>query len=204
MPIYCDESGGVGRGVMTLAAISIDEAAADAMLLSFRDATGLTGELKGSRIDMPERAIFYDLLAKTAAPVVVSIAISALTPAKGADRGAHDIAIYAQLLDDAIAALIGGNLGCVSVIMDAGRYDDKILGKVRSDIAALIGPWNAAQLVESHRLAGLQIADVIANSFFNRAFVTERQPQFAAMLQPFLDNGQISMRLLHHDADEAG
>ena len=90
MPIYCDESGGVGRGVMTLAAISIDEAAADAMLLSFRDATGLTGELKGSRIDMPERAIFYDLLAKTGAPVIVSIAISALTPAKGADRGAHE------------------------------------------------------------------------------------------------------------------
>ncbi len=32
MPIYCDESGGVGRGVMTLAAIAITDDAATAVL----------------------------------------------------------------------------------------------------------------------------------------------------------------------------
>ncbi len=196
MPIYCDESGGVGRGVMTLAAVLIDEAAAEEVLLQFREVTGLTSELKGSRIDLAERALVFELLAKTSAQIIVSIAISALRPAQGADRGTHDVGIYAQLMNDAIGALLTGNGECTNVIMDAGRYDEGILGKVRSDVAALIGPWNVAHMVESHRMAGLQIADVIANSFFNRAFVTERQPRLAEIVQPFLDSGQIKLQLL--------
>ena len=199
MPIYCDESGGIGRGVMTLAAVLMDADAAENLLLQFRKTTGLVGELKGSRIDLPERAMVFDLLAKTPAQVAVSIAISALKPVQGEDRGKHDADIYAQLMDDAVGAMLPGGGACTSVIMDAGRYDDKILGKVRSDIAALIGPWNGAQMVESHILAGLQIADVIANSFFNRAFVTDRQPRFTEIVQPFLDSGQIRLRLLASD-----
>ncbi|MEY4869134.1 MAG: hypothetical protein RIS11_328, partial [Pseudomonadota bacterium] len=31
MPIYCDESGGVGRGVMTLAGVDIDADSAEAL-----------------------------------------------------------------------------------------------------------------------------------------------------------------------------
>lgn len=199
MPIYCDESGGVGRGVMTLAAVCIDETAAENLLLQFRKSTGLTGELKGSRIDLPNRALFFELLAKTSAHFAVSIAISALKPEAGTDRGDHDVDIYGQLMNDAIGSVLMGIGDCASVIMDAGRYDEKILGAVRSDIAALIGPWNAAHMVESHRMAGLQIADVIANSFFNRAFVTERQPRLAEIVQPFLDSGQIKLQLLTGD-----
>jgi hypothetical protein len=36
MTIYCDESGGVGRGVMTLAAVQIEPQDADALLARFR------------------------------------------------------------------------------------------------------------------------------------------------------------------------
>jgi hypothetical protein len=43
MPIYCDESGGVGRGVMTLAAISVEDDDADAVVARFREITGLAG-----------------------------------------------------------------------------------------------------------------------------------------------------------------
>jgi Protein of unknown function (DUF3800) len=181
---------------MTLAAVLMDESGAEDLLLQFRKATGLTGELKGSRIDLPERALVFELLAKTSAQVVVSIAISALKPAQGTDRGAHDVEIYGQLMNDAIGAVMKGNGDCTKVIMDTGRYDEKILATVRSDIAMLIGPWNAAHMAESHRMAGLQIADVIANSFFNRAFVTERQARLAEIVQPFLDSGQITLRLL--------
>ena len=63
MPIYCDESGGVGRGVMTLAAIYVDEDKAEAILQRYRDCTGLKGELKGSRIDLPERAFVMEMIA---------------------------------------------------------------------------------------------------------------------------------------------
>lgn len=196
MPIYCDESGGIGRGVMTLAAVLIDETEADGILLQYRNLTGLTGELKGSRIDLNDRAMFFELLAASAAKTEVGIAISVLKPEPGEDRGTHDIDIYAQLMNDTVGKLLPGGGACTSVVMDTGRYGDEILGKIRSEIAALIGPWNGAHMVESHRMAGLQIADVIANTFFNRALVTERQGRMAAIVQPFLDSGQIILKLL--------
>jgi hypothetical protein len=42
---------------------------------------------------------------------------------------------------------------------------------------------------------------VIANSFFNRALVNDRQGRMAAVVQPFLDSGQIVMRILSDDAE---
>ena len=41
MPIYCDESGGVGRGVMTLAAILIGDEDATSVLHRFREMVSL-------------------------------------------------------------------------------------------------------------------------------------------------------------------
>ena len=196
MPIYCDESGGVGRGVMTLAAVLIEDEKAEALLSRFREVTGLTSELKGSRIDLAERALFFELFAKSGGQAVVGIALSALRPETGEDRGDHDIEIYAQLMNETIGTILPQSGACASVIMDTGRYAEATLLLVRSDIAALIGPWNGATMVESHTLPGLQIADVIANSFFNRALVTERQGRMAAIVQPMLDNRQIKLHVL--------
>ncbi len=196
MPIYCDESGGVSRGVMTLAALFIDEDAAEAVLSRFRDVTGLRGELKGSRIDLAERALVVELLEKTDATATVSIALSATESKKGMDRGSHDINVYAALMDDAVSALLPSTGGCSSVVMDDGRYGEKVLEYVRREIAAIAGPWNTSQLVESDKLAGLQLADVLANSFYNRARVSGKQSRVAAIVQPMLDAGRIEMRIL--------
>jgi hypothetical protein len=200
MPIYCDESGGVGRGVMTLAAVETTTEAADALLSRFRAVTGYLGELKGSRIELAERALFFELFKDSGGIASVGIAISALKPEGQGDRGDHDIAVYAALLDDVVGAMLPDVPGCDSVIIDDGRYGPDTLAKIRDDIGRLVGPCGIAQLELSHRLAGLQIADVIANSFFNRALVNDRQGRFAAIVAPLLDNGQIKMRLLAGDA----
>lgn len=200
MPIYCDESGGVGRGVMTLAAISIDVETADAVISRFRDITGSLGELKGSRIDLAERGLLFELLGRKNWAATVGIAISALTPESGQDRGAHDTEIYARLLNDTVTDLIDGAQDCVQVIIDDGRYGAETLALIRNDIADLIGSCSTASLGLSHRLSGLQIADVIANTFFNRAMVTERQGRMAAIVAPFLESGRIKLRLLSRDA----
>ena len=50
---------------MTLAAVSMTPEAAGNLLAEFRLATGLTSELKGSRITLRERALFFDLFAGT-------------------------------------------------------------------------------------------------------------------------------------------
>lgn len=201
MPIYCDESGGVGRGVMTLAALSIEAEAAEHILNRFREVTGLSSELKGSRIDLAERALLFEILASTDWSATIGIAISALTPEQGTDRGDHDIAVYAALLEDVIGAMLPTTSGCASVVIDDGRYGPDTLALIRNDIAAVVGPCGSAHLELSHRLPGLQIADVIANTFFNRAMVTERQARMAAIVAPFLESGTIKLRLLSRHAE---
>lgn len=207
MPIYCDESGGIGRGVMTLAAVSVEAAAADTVIAQFRRMTGLTGELKGSRIDLTERAQVFELLKQQAWTASVGVAISALKPDPGEDRGDHDIAVYAELLNDVIGLMVTGVGDCAQVVIDDGRYGPATLALVRQDIAKLVEPFGLVRLELSHREAGLQIADVIANSFFNRALVSARQSHMAAIVAPFLESGQIVLRVLAGDAqsqDENG
>jgi Protein of unknown function (DUF3800) len=197
MTIYCDESGGIGRGVMTLAALSIGTEAADDILARFQDATGLVGELKGSRIDLEERALLFKLLEPADWHATVGIAISALKPDPGEDRGDHDIEIYSALLDDVIASMLGSQgAACSDVVIDDGRYGEATLALVRNAVGRLVGPLGTASLAMSHTLAGLQLADVIANSFFNRALVTSRQARLAAIVARYLDTGQIQLRLL--------
>jgi len=186
----------VGRGVMTLAALDIEENAAEAILQRFRDTTGLRGELKGSRIDLAERAFVIEMLARSGARAVISLALSATEAEKGEDRGHHDIAVYASLVDDAVGELLSTSDACSGVVMDTGRYSAAVLEKIRQEIAELAGPWNVTQLEDSDRLAGLQLADVIANSFFNRARVSGKQARIAAILQPCLESGQFQMRIL--------
>jgi Protein of unknown function (DUF3800) len=201
MPIYCDESGGVGRGVMTLAALSIEAAAADHVLTGFRSANGLLGELKGSRIDLSERALLFQLLEQQQWTATIGVAISALKPEPGKDRGDHDIEIYAELLNDVVGAMLPNIDGCAQVIIDDGRYGPATLNLVYQGIAKLVGPCGLARLELSHRASGLQIADVIANSFFNRALVSERQGRMAAIVAPFLESGKIKLRILSRDPE---
>ena len=200
MPIYCDESGGVGRGVMILAAVNIQPDAADSLLSRFRATTGYLSELKGSRIDLVRRNLFFGLFTELDATATVGIAISALKPEPDEDRGDHDIVTYAALLNDVIGAMLPCVMDCESVIIDDGRYGPETLSKVRDDIGRLVGPCGTARLELSHRLAGLQIADVIANSFFNRALVNDRQGRMAAVVAPLLENGRLKMRVLPNNA----
>jgi hypothetical protein len=195
--IYCDESGGVGRGVMTLAAVSIEAEVATHLVSQYRAETGLTSELKGSRIDLDERRFFLKLVQDAGVRATIGLAITALKPAPNQDRGDHDKLVYGALLDDVIGALLPETGGCAQVIFDDGRYDPATLGEIRADVAALLGGMGTARMALSHHLDGLQIADVIANSFFNRALVNDRQPDFIEQLAPFLDSGQFRMRILN-------
>ena len=200
MYIYCDESGGVGRGVMTLAAVSIEPDTAEAMLLRFRSMTGLKNELKGSRIDLAERALFFELFKDSGARATVGVAISAAQPGPGEDRGDHDRNVYSALLSDVIGALIPESGGCLGVVIDDGRYDANTLAVINDDISRLVSPLGLASLELSHVLPGLQIADVVANTFFNRALVSERQSRMAAIVAPLLQNRQIRLRILDRAA----
>lgn len=196
MHIYCDESGGIGRGVMTLAAVAIEPDAAASLLTQAKDHLRVTGELKGSRINLAQRRKFFDIFGQSDATAMVGIAISALRRAPTEDRGDHDRNVYTALLEDVIGALLPNAGTCPNIVFDDGRYGPDALSHIRTKLGEDVGPFGTVTLELSHMSAGLQIADVIANSFFNRALVSERQSEMAATVAPFLESGKIRMRIL--------
>ena len=191
MALYCDESGGVSAGAMTFAAVAIEPEAAEAVLLRYRAISGLRGELKGSRISPIERGLVFEILAQHPARAWVDVADQAtLAPVKA--DGASDLSVYSRLLDAAIGAWLPGTGGiCADIVIDQGRYDPRILDNVRSEVQSLLGNWGKASLADSRRCAGIQIADVIANSLFNLAIASVRARRIRAIVQPWIDSARL-------------
>lgn len=185
---------------MTLAGIAVEPEAADTLLARFRAHTGLQRELKGSRIGMGERKLFFELFAEAGAKATVGIAISAVKPDPGADRGDHDRDVYTALLEDVIGTMLPESGGCLGIVIDDGRYDPATLSSIRQDISSLVAPLGVASLDLSHHQAGLQIADVVANTFFNRALPSERQGRLHGLVEPLLEGGRIRLRVLDRAA----
>ena len=176
---------------MTFAAVAVAPDAADATVARFRAITGLRGELKGSRITPVERGLLFEILAQHDAQAWVAVADAAQL-AQALAAAVSDRALYSKLLDTAVAAWLPTTGGeCADIIIDEGRYDPRILDEVRLDIQALLGQWGKASLADSRRCAGIQIADVIANSLFNLTIASVRARRIHAIVQPWLDNRRL-------------
>ena len=137
MTIYCDESGGLNAGAMTFSAVMLTAEAAADIHARFRSVTGLRGELKGSRISLVERAWLLELFDRAGGRAWVAVAKRAdlVPPANG--KPPSDLALYAALLDLAIGRWLPETGGvCTDVVIDDGRYDPDILGRVRAEIQA--------------------------------------------------------------------
>ena len=194
MPIYCDESGGIGTGAMTFAAVHMDAVDADALLHRFRQITGLRGELKGSRIDLTERGLIAELFEKHRGFAHVAVIRRAGIGMLTAQSGSLDLDVYAHLLDSAVDEVLPRTGGCAEVVIDDGRYDPVILSRVRRSVAESLGQWGSARLSESHLSAGVQIADVVANSCFNIVLESDRAERIRRIWQPLFDAGRVVMR----------
>ncbi len=198
MPLYCDESGGIGTGAMTFAVVHMDGGDADAVLHRYRQITGLRGEMKGSRMDLVERGLLAELFAKYRGFAHVAVIRRAGVGPETATSRTKDLDIYAQLLDAAIAEVLPRTGGCAEVVIDDGRYDPIILARVRQAVAQSLGQWGSARLSDSHLSAGVQIADVIANSAYNIAMDSvdshdSRADRIRAIWQPLFDAGRVVM-----------
>jgi hypothetical protein len=193
MPIYCDESGGLNAGVMTFATVQIDADAAKNVLDTFREATGLRGEMKGSRISIAERGLAIELIMQHGGQAWIAEARTA-TLGKYAASGAliEDIHLYAKLLQTAIRQwmlqVVGG---CLDVVIDEGRYDARLMGIIEADIQTYLGQWGKTSQANSARSDGVQIADVVANCFFNLGIGSARATGIHAILAPHLANQRL-------------
>lgn len=192
MPVvYCDESGGVGAGVMTIAAVRIDADAADALVDRMHAVLGFRGEFKGSRINTAERAFFVEAFIRFGGRATVAVAHMADLRDSGDGTTPADVDIYAHLLDVAVEAALHDSPDCKAVYIDDGRYDAAINNRLRANVAADLGACGRAELHDSRRSAGIQIADVIANSFYQLGIGSPRAPRIEQLIAPFLSTGAL-------------
>ena len=200
MPVYVDESGGVSAGAMTMAGVEISEDNADRLLHRFRAVTGLRGELKGSRIDLVQRALFFELLERFngRARILVASPVTLQSPGHFSDFD-----VYVGLLKQLVEDWLPETGGCASFIVDEGRYSALVLEQVRLDITALLANCGAARMENSARTPGIQIADVIANSYYNLAIHSGRSHRIAAIVEPFVQAHILRSRPLTHVESQA-
>jgi hypothetical protein len=191
MPIYCDESGGVSAGVMTLAAVHISEANSHSLLGRYKAVTGLHGELKGSRIDFTERGLFYELFDRFDAKAIVATIDMRANGAPSVIPPERDYAVYAALMSKAVGAHLLELEENSSVIMDQGRYDPRTLGLVRDGVHQMLdgrsgsSSENSAHFADSRRCPGVQVADVVANTFYNAMIGGHRGTRMETIVEPF-------------------
>lgn len=193
MPVYCDESGGISTGAMTFAGVMIEAEAADALVQRFKAVTGARGEMKGSRISLSERGLFFELLERFGGRAIVAQALRNGFQPQEKNR---DLMTYAALLEDVVGAWLPQMGGCAEVVIDDGRYDPATLALVRADIAALLGTCGRARLEDSRRSSGIQIADVISNSAYNLAIASPRADRIQRIVEPFVATGILSVRTM--------
>lgn len=201
MPIYIDESGGLSAGAMTMAGVEIAEEDADRLLRRFKAVTGLRGELKGSRIDLVQRALFFELLERFHGRGRICVLQTELL-GNAADRPT-DFEAYVALMRQLVSDWLPETGGCASFIVDEGRYSALVLEEVRLDIAAMLANFGTARMENSARCPGIQIADVIANSYFNLAIQSGRSHRIAAIVEPFVQSHILRSRPLAHGAQAA-
>lgn len=190
MSIYVDESGGLSAGAMIMAGVEIEAAAAEQLLQRFRAVTGLHGELKGSRIDLVERALFFELLDRFGGQARVCVALER----KGAPgQRPHDFDLYVALLTQLVDDWLPEAADCTGFVIDGGRYDALVLESVRRDIAHLLDTCGSATMVDSRRSPGVQIADVVANSVYNIATQSGRAERIQRIVDPFQASGLLKI-----------
>ena len=181
---------------MCFAAIDLPPKGAAALLDRYRDVSGLRGELKGSRIGLTERALFFELFHRFQGRAWVSV-VRRDQLAKPGGTLPEDIHVYQRLLEMVLAKWRADMLGQSAenspqeIIIDAGRYDADLLGQVQRDIQRDLGAWGRITVADSRRSEGIQIADVVANSIYNLATASNRAGSIRTILAPFIDDQTV-------------
>ncbi len=166
------------------------------LLHRFRAVTGLRGELKGSRIDLVQRALFFELLERFHGRARVCVVKSQLL-GNGADRPTDFeayVALMKQLVEDWLPKSAVARASSPTKAVTA-RW---CVEQVRLDIVAMLASFGTARMEDSSRCPGIQIADVIANSYYNLAIQSGRSHRIAAIVEPFVLSHVLRSKPLSH------
>lgn len=171
MHVFCDESGGTGRDdslFLTAAApLSADEAAR--VMKKFRKATGMRGEIKGSRLTFKQRNLFFDLLnSSTDAPIGVAYCDGHSPLGNWALGSIKEQDLWAELLIESVLLIGKGNFITVSADRRYhGSQAHRLRDHIGTSIANIVGANRVqVQFVDSENSNGIQIADIVANTVY--------------------------------------
>lgn len=176
MHLYCDESGGTDGELFCVSALRLDAREAERALRSFRKSTGRTGEVKGHGLDGEERRLLLDLTFR--APGTAAVVMCDSRTALGgwaAKTLAPEASLRYELLTEACTVALAGAppWACQGVIIDGGRYQEKVLREERQRLEGALRTRGLLTVAPHPRLithtaseahAGLQLTDVVANT----------------------------------------
>lgn len=171
MHVFCDESGGVGKDdeVFLAAAVPLTAGEATRIMKTFRKATGLRGEVKGSKLHSPQRRLFFDIIGKSAAPAMSLVYCSRSNPIGSwafASMTEHEL--WSDLISESIIQL--GRGSAINASVDR-RYHGTQARQAQSSIVAAVTCATRAnqvsvQFTDSQASDGIQVADIVANTFY--------------------------------------
>jgi len=200
--VFCDESGGSDPAstAFLVAAAAISTADATRLVKSFRKATGFAGEVKGNKLTRAQRGAFLGLLARQADAASVVVACSRGNPVGGwAMSALPEAELYGHMLAEACLALPGLSLARhIAITLDRLRYTKARAELVRAGVAQTIAARHPAAGVgitfgDSAELAGLQVADVVANAAYQVIAPTPASEATAPLLATLIARSALMM-----------
>lgn len=174
MQIFCDESGGADGDHFLVAAVKVSESCAARIVKSFKKAVKSSSEIKGHRLSETDRRIFFEILNREGDPFGIVVHCGRSTAIGGwAMRGLKEIDLYAHLISEACNPIIkNASVPSIQIFPDAGRYKKAQSEKIRktlqhgfTEVSSNKAKFKVA-FQSSHESAGIQIADVVANTVF--------------------------------------
>lgn len=187
MHIYCDESGGTdaASSEFLISAVLIDPADADRLLRTFRKKRRHGEEMKGHQLLPEDRQRFFAMLTGYD-HAACAAGLCRRDPAGGmVMRTQPEIRIWGGLLTDALCRPQFGR--ALGVTLDQGRYSKEArAGQFAVLSEALVARWGRRWPLhtgDSRRFAGLQVADVVANTALHAARGGEKAEPYRRLLE---------------------
>jgi hypothetical protein len=172
--IFCDESGGVDGDHFLVAAITVADSCATRIVKTFKKAVKMSSEIKGHSLSETDRRIFFDILNKEGDALAIVVHCGRSSVVGGwAMRGLKEIVLYGHLISEACTPIIkSASVPSIQISPDGGRYKKSESEELRKILhRTFSGAFGSETKLKvafqsSHDSAGIQIADVIANTVY--------------------------------------
>ncbi|MBE1504119.1 hypothetical protein H4W29_001300 [Rhizobium viscosum] len=138
------------------------------MMKKFRKAIGAKDEVKGGLLDDAQRGKFFDMLGEEEHFSAVVTCHKSSSLGSVVSNVHPECSVLEQMVIEACMPLMVSGTQA-RIIADGGRYSRQVYDQIAAKIAATIGKFNAApaiDFVRSDITAGVQIADIIANTIY--------------------------------------